>query len=80
MKKIERLNTKMEIVELRSKGLPDFINIDEVVQVVTAIIDSKMNEVINAVNELTEWKGLYEIQAKEKQSGEFEKWLREEKL
>ena len=52
MEKIEFLNTKTEVMKLRKAGLPRFGAIEDLLGVLTDIIDNKKNEIIEVMNEI----------------------------
>ena len=52
MKQIEFLNTKTEMMKLRKAGLPKFGRLEDLLGVITDIIDNKINELIEVVNEI----------------------------
>ena len=52
MKQIEFLNTKTEIMKLRQAGLPRFGSLEDLLGIITEVIDNKINEIIEVINEI----------------------------
>lgn len=52
-KKIEYISTKNKIMELRSNGMPRKLELSQFLAVITDIIDSKINEIIEHLKEKT---------------------------